>query len=82
MDTDFCVDTLEKALNRYGEPDIFNSDQGVIPPYITEVISRKFYTLRTGVFYVKITLHRHKLSLFSNKMKQAHLFLTFVENMA
>ena len=28
MDTDFCVDALEEALDRYGEPDIFNSDQG------------------------------------------------------
>jgi putative transposase len=28
MDTDFCIDALEEALDRYGEPDIFNSDQG------------------------------------------------------
>ncbi len=28
MDTDFCIDALEEALNRYGCPDIFNTDQG------------------------------------------------------
>jgi putative transposase len=28
MDSDFCVEALEEALNRYGHPDIFNTDQG------------------------------------------------------
>ncbi|XAW61329.1 IS3 family transposase (plasmid) [Halomonas sp. Bachu 37] len=28
LDTDFCIDALEEALDRYGPPDIFNSDQG------------------------------------------------------
>jgi len=28
MDTVFCVDCLEDALDRYGKPEIFNSDQG------------------------------------------------------
>lgn len=28
MDADFCVDALEEALERYGAPEIFNSDQG------------------------------------------------------
>ena len=28
MDTDFCVAALEEALNRYGVPEIFNTDQG------------------------------------------------------
>ncbi len=28
MDSDFCVDALEEALGRYGNPDIFNTDQG------------------------------------------------------
>jgi putative transposase len=28
MDTSFCVDCLEDALNLYGQPEIFNSDQG------------------------------------------------------
>ena len=29
MDTGFCVETLQEALDRYGSPDIFNTDQGV-----------------------------------------------------
>jgi len=29
LDTAFCIDALEEALNRYGKPGIFNSDQGV-----------------------------------------------------
>jgi putative transposase len=28
MDSDFCVAALEDALNRYGVPEIFNTDQG------------------------------------------------------
>jgi len=24
----FCINALEEALNRYGHPDIFNTDQG------------------------------------------------------
>ncbi len=28
MDTDFCVAALEEAMNRYGVPEIFNTDQG------------------------------------------------------
>lgn len=28
MDTDFCVEALEEALERYGRPEIFNTDQG------------------------------------------------------
>ena len=28
MDTGFCVDCLEEAINDYGSPEIFNSDQG------------------------------------------------------
>lgn len=28
MDTTFCVDCLEQALDQYGSPEIFNSDQG------------------------------------------------------
>jgi len=28
MDADFCVAALEDAINRYGVPEIFNTDQG------------------------------------------------------
>ena len=28
MDSDFCVDTLEEAIDRYGAREIFNTDQG------------------------------------------------------
>jgi putative transposase len=28
LDTRFCVDALEEALERFGQPDIFNTDQG------------------------------------------------------
>ena len=28
MDTEFCIETLEEALAKYGKPEIFNSDQG------------------------------------------------------
>jgi transposase InsO family protein len=28
LTTDFCVDALQEALDRYGKPEIFNTDQG------------------------------------------------------
>jgi putative transposase len=28
LDADFCVDALKEALDRYGPPEIFNTDQG------------------------------------------------------
>ena len=28
MDTGFCVEALEEAIERYGTPEIFNTDQG------------------------------------------------------
>ena len=28
MDADFCIEALQETLNRYGTPEIFNSDQG------------------------------------------------------
>jgi putative transposase len=28
LDTDFCVEALEEAINRFGAPEIFNTDQG------------------------------------------------------
>ena len=28
LDADFCIDALEEALERYGAPEIFNTDQG------------------------------------------------------
>jgi putative transposase len=29
METAFCVDALREATERYGQPEIFNTDQGV-----------------------------------------------------
>jgi putative transposase len=29
METDFCVEALQEAIDRYGRPEIFNTDQGV-----------------------------------------------------
>ena len=29
MDTDFCVEALQEAIQRFGEPEVFNTDQGV-----------------------------------------------------
>ncbi len=29
METDFCVEALREAIDRYGRPEIFNTDQGV-----------------------------------------------------
>ena len=29
MDTDFCVEALQEAMERFGQPEVFNTDQGV-----------------------------------------------------
>ena len=29
METGFCVEALQEAIDRYGSPEIFNTDQGV-----------------------------------------------------
>jgi putative transposase len=29
METDFCVEALQEAMARHGQPEIFNTDQGV-----------------------------------------------------
>jgi putative transposase len=29
MDTDFCVEALREAMDRFGQPEVFNTDQGV-----------------------------------------------------
>jgi putative transposase len=29
MDTDFCVEALQEAIERFGQPEVFNTDQGV-----------------------------------------------------
>jgi putative transposase len=28
LETDFCIEAVEEAINRYGKPEIFNTDQG------------------------------------------------------
>ena len=38
LDSSFCVDALEEAIHRYGQPDIFNSDQG--SQYSSEVFTK------------------------------------------
>jgi putative transposase len=40
LDTSFCVETLEEALQKYGTPDIFNTDQGSqLPPQSLRISS-------------------------------------------
>ena len=40
MDVSFCIDALEEALQKYGTPDIFNSDQGsqYTSPAFTDIL--------------------------------------------
>lgn len=39
LDTDFCMDALDSALNQYAKPDIFNSDQGC--QFTSEVFTKR-----------------------------------------
>ena len=42
MDVGFCIEALNEALERYGEPEIFNSDQGsqFTSPQFTSILLR------------------------------------------
>jgi len=43
MDASFCIDCLEEALQQYGKPEVFNSDQGVqfTSTAFTDVLKRE-----------------------------------------
>ena len=42
LDTDFCVEALQEALDHYGRPEIFNTDQGcqITSDDFTEVLKQ------------------------------------------
>jgi putative transposase len=42
MDAAFCIEALEEALERFGRPEIFHTDQG------SQFISLRFTELLTG----------------------------------
>ena len=44
METDFCVAALREAMERYGQPEIFNTDQGAqftSADFVGELAGRK-----------------------------------------
>jgi len=41
METDFCVEALQEAMARHGQPEIFNTDQGCSSPVPGSSTSRK-----------------------------------------
>ena len=47
MDSDFCVDALEDALDRYGSPEIFNTDQGA--QFTSEVFTGTLKTANVAI---------------------------------
>jgi len=61
LDTDFCVDALEDAINRFGTPDIFNTDQGA------QFTSKSF----TGV----LKRHGIKISMDGRGRVQDNIFI-------
>jgi putative transposase len=51
LDADFCVEALEEALARYGQPEIFNTDQGsqfTSTDFIKVLASRKIQISMDG----------------------------------
>jgi putative transposase len=49
METDFCIEALRAAIDRFGQPDIFNTDQGpqsTSADFFGELAERK---VRNGV---------------------------------
>lgn len=50
LDTNFCIETLEEAIYKYGKPEIFNSDQG------SQFTSEKF-TSKLLSYGIKISMN-------------------------
>lgn len=48
LETDFCVRALETAIERYGKPEIFNTDQG------SQYTSFAFYEYITGKWHTNL----------------------------
>jgi len=61
LDTDFCIEALEEALQRYGKPNIFNTDQG------TQFTSKEF----TG----RLIKHDVKISMDGRGRVQDNIFI-------
>jgi len=61
LDTDFCIEALEEALQRYGKPDIFNTDQGA------QFTSKEF----TG----RLIKHDVKISMDGRGRVQDNIFI-------
>jgi len=61
LDTEFCIEALEEALQRYGKPDIFNTDQGA------QFTSKEF----TG----RLLKHDVKISMDGRGRVQDNIFI-------
>ena len=61
LDTEFCIEALEEALQRYGKPDIFNTDQGA------QFTSKEF----TG----RLIKHDVKISMDGRGRVQDNIFI-------
>jgi putative transposase len=51
METDFCVEALREAMDRFGQPDIFNTDQGAqftSADFVGELAGRKVWISMDG----------------------------------
>lgn len=50
MDVSFCKECLVEAVDRYGKPEIFNSDQG------SQFTSDEFFELVVGKFKIRFSM--------------------------
>jgi putative transposase len=51
LESDFCIDALEEAIEKYGQPEIFNTDQGsqfTSKNFTNELIKREIKISRDG----------------------------------
>ncbi|WP_406871236.1 IS3 family transposase [Thioclava sp. 'Guangxiensis'] len=50
MDVEFCIEALEEAMQRYGKPEIFNTDQGsqFTSPRFTKILSHATVKISMG----------------------------------
>jgi len=61
MDTDFCVEALEEAIDRFGAPEIFNTDQGA--------------QFTSKAFIDTLKIHNIKISMDGRGRAQDNIFI-------
>jgi len=77
LDSDFCIEALEEAIEQQGQPEIFNSDQGsqfTSKNFINEFAKREIKISMVGK---SRALYSVFIERFWRSLKQEKIYLLF-----